>query len=167
MRSFLSLFLLLIAGAANAEDIIVPESWAGIWETTTTEMDCQTLEVINVTTTRDTLCAGDIMNPDDPDGIFTCSGTITEGTIHMECSSTVEVLPDCSLTISFVSDGTRTGGTSTGVSINSFTYTGAGCFFEDTCTRLESVSVRIGDDPGCGTSPVALASWGSLKSVYR
>ena len=167
MRSFLSLFILLIAGAANAEDIIVPESWAGIWETTTTEMDCQTLDVVNVTTTRDTLCAGDIMNPDDPDGVFTCTGTITDATIHIECSSTVEALPDCSLTISLVSDGTRTGDTSTGVSINSFTYTGAGCFFEDTCTRLESTSVRLGDDPGCEPSPVDSARWGSLKSVYR
>ena len=173
MRSFISNFLFLIAaplffvGAASADDIIVPESWAGVWETTATEKDCQTLEIISVTTTLDTLCAGDIINPEDPEGTFLCSGTMTDGAIHLECSSTVEILPDCSLTISFVSDGTRNGDNSTGVSINTFTYTGAGCFFEDTCTRLESTSVRTADDPGCGLAPVAAATWGSFKSVYR
>jgi len=166
--SILSITILfLTAGAAGAEEIIVPESWAGVWETTTIEKDCQTLEIVNETTSRDTLCAGDVMNPEDPDGLFICSGSISDGALHMECSVTTEVFPGCSLSISLVSDATRTGDTSTGVSINSFTYTGVECFFEDTCTRLESTSVRTGEDPGCGTSPIAAASWGSLKSVYR
>lgn len=77
------------------------------------------------------------------------------------------VLPDCSFTMSFVSDGTRTGDTSTGVSINTLTYTGSGCFFEDTCTRLETSSVRTSDNPDCEATPVASASWGAIKSVYR
>lgn len=159
--------LLLIAGTAGAEEITVPESWAGIWETTTVEKDCQTLEIINETTTRDTLCTGDILNPEDPDGLLICSGSISEGALHLECSATLEVLPGCSLTISFVSDATRNGDNSSGVTVNQFTYTGSGCFFEDTCTRQESTSVRVGEDPGCGTSPVDSASWGSLKSIYR
>ena len=177
MRSILvHLFLLtaaplLIVASAGAEDIIVPASWEGVWETTTTEMNCQTLEVLSVETTLDTLCAGEVMNPEDPDGgfpSFACTGTVTDDSIYMECSGTMEVLPDCSFTISFISDGTRTGDTSTGVSINTFTYTGAGClFFEDTCTRLESSSVRIGDDPGCVATPVASVRWGGLKSFYR
>ena len=176
MRSFLLhlIFLtaapFLIVATAGAEDIIIPVSWEGVWETTTTEMNCQTLEVLSVTTTLDTLCAGDVMNPEDPDGgfpSFACSGTITDDTVHMECSGTMEVLPGCSLTLSFISDGTRNGDASTGVSINTFAYVGAGCFFEDTCTRFESTSVRTDDDPGCDATPVASASWGSLKSVYR
>ena len=173
MRSIIKFFLsltaalFLIVGAAGAEDIIVPVSWEGVWEVTTTEMDCQTLEVINVSTTLDTLCAGEILNPENPDGLFICSGTVTDVALHLECSSTLDVLPDCSLTVSFVSDGTRNGDTTSGVSINTFTYTGAGCFFADTCTRLETTSVRTGDDPGCGASPVVSASWGSFKSVYR
>ncbi len=170
MKSFI-LFLivtsLLTAGAATAEDIIVPESWAGIWETTTTEMDCQTLDVISVTTTLDTLCAGDIFNPEDPEFGFVCSGSVTDVAIHLECSATVDILPDCSLSLSFVSDGTRSGETSSGVSVNAFTYTGTGCFFEDTCVRGETTSVRTGDDPDCGPTPVSETGWGSLKSIYR
>ena len=157
---------LLIVGAAGAQEIIAPESWAGIWETTTIERDCQTLAIISETTSTDTICAGDIMNPEDPDEIFTCDGSVTDGAVHMECSGTVEIMPGCSLTISFVSDGTRDGDTSSGVTINTFTYVGAACFFEDTCSRNESTSVRTGEDPGC-TTPVAGATWGSLKSVYR
>ena len=172
MKSFLTYSLIIIAaplmfvGAAGAQEIIAPESWAGIWETTTIERDCETLAIISETTSTDTICAGDIMNPEDPEGIFTCEGTITDGAVHMECSGTVEILPGCSLTISFVSDGTRDGDTSSGVTINTFTYVGAACFFEDTCSRNESTSVRTGDDPGC-TTPVAEATWGNLKSVYR
>ncbi len=158
--------LLLMAGTAGAEDIIVPESWAGIWETTTIEIDCETLVAQPAAVSLDTICAGDIMNPEDPEGIFICSGTITDETVHMECSGTVEVMPGCSLTISFESDGTRNGNSGNGVTINRSTYTGAACFFEDTCTRNETTSVRIDDDSSCAT-PVAAASWGSLKSVYR
>jgi len=160
---------LLIAGAASAQEIIAPESWAGIWETTTIERDCDTLEIIgDATTSTDTICAGDIMNPEDPEEIITCEGTINDETVHMECSGTVEILPGCSLTISFVSDGTRNGDTSSGVTISRFTYVGAACIpgIEDTCSRNESTSVRIGDDSSCVT-PVASATWGSLKSVYR
>ena len=176
MRSFLlHIFFLtsapfLILASANAEDIIVPVSWEGVWETTTTEMNCQTLEVLSVTTTLDTLCAGDVLNPADPDGefpSFECTGTVTDDTINMECSGSMEVLPDCTFTISFISEGSITGDTSTGVSVNRFTYTGAGCFFEDMCTRLETTSVRTGAASGCGTTPVTSASWGGLKSVYR
>lgn len=176
MRSFLMHLIILAAvpflvvATAGAEDIIVPESWEGVWETTTTEMNCQTLEVISVTTTLDTLCGGDVMNPEDPDGSFPsfeCTGTVTDDTVQMECSGTMEVFPGCSLTLSFNSDGTRTGDTSTGVSINTFTYTGAGCFFEDTCTRLETTSVRTGDNPDCEATPVVTASWGAIKSIYR
>jgi len=176
MRTFLSCAssliaaMLVIVGTASAEDIIVPESWAGVWETTSTERDCETLEIINVTTTLDTLCAGDIMNPQDPDGEmpdFDCNGTVTDGAVHMECSVTVEIMPGCTLTISFVSDGTMDGDTSSGVSINTFTYTGAACFFPDTCTRFETTSVRTGDDPGCGLTPVDSPSWGTLKSSFR
>jgi hypothetical protein len=170
MKSFI-LFLivtsLLTAGAATAEDIIVPESWAGIWETTTTEINCQTLDVGSVTTTMDTLCAGDILNPEDPEFGLDCSGSVTDVALHLECSATVDILPDCSLSISFVSDGTRSGETSSGVSVNTFTYTGTGCFFEDTCARRESTSVRTGDDPDCGVTPVTETRWGSLKSIYR
>ncbi len=172
MKLFLTYALLLIAaplvivGAAGAQEIIAPEGWAGIWETTTIERDCTTLEIISETTSTDTICAGDIMNPEDPDGIITCDGSATDGTVHIECSGTVEILPGCSLTISFVSDGTRNGDTSSGVTINTFTYTGSACFFEDTCSRRESTAVRIGEDPGC-TTPVAAATWGSMKSIYR
>lgn len=157
---------LLIAGAASADDIIVPESWAGIWETTTIEIDCETLEAQPATVSLDTLCAGDIMNPEDPDGIFSCIGSITDETVHLECSGTVEIMPGCSLTISFESDGTRNGDNGSGVTISRFTYTGAACFFEDTCTRNETTSIRVGYDPSCVT-PVASETWGSLKSVYR
>ena len=172
MKLFLTYALLLIAaplvivGTAGAQEIIAPESWAGIWETTTIERDCTTLEIISETTVTDTICAGDIMNPEDPDGVFTCDGSVTDATVHIECSGTVEILPGCSLTISFVSDGTINGDTSSGVTINTFTYTGAACFFEDTCSRRESTAVRTGEDPGC-TTPVAAATWGGLKSRYR
>lgn len=157
---------LLIVGAASADDIIVPENWAGIWETTSIEIDCETLVAKPATVSLDTLCAGDIMNPEDPDGIFNCTGSITGDTVHMECSGTVEVMPGCSLTISFESDGTMNGETNSGVTINRFTYVGAACFFEDTCTRTESTSIRVGFDTSCVT-PVSSETWGSLKSVYR
>jgi hypothetical protein len=176
MKTLITCTIFLIAaqclgtGTASADDIIVPESWAGIWETTTTEMDCETFEVISVSTTLDTLCAGDILNPENPDPDapeLVCTGTVTDDTIHFECSFTMEILPGCSVTFSFVSDGTRNGDTSSGVTIQTTTYTGAGCFFPDTCTRNESTSVRIGVDPGCEQTPVDSHTWGTLKSSYR
>ena len=159
----------LIAGAASADSIVVPESWAGVWETTTTERDCETLEILSVTTSVDTLCAGDTFDFEDPDGGFpdlVCDGTITDTTLHMECSGSMEVFPGCTVTFNFVSDATRNGETTEGVTVITTTFDGS-CFSDDLCFRNESTSVRLGEDPDCGPTPVDSQSWGTLKSTYR
>jgi len=165
----LTVALCLVAGVAGADTIVVPESWAGIWETTTTEMDCETREVKGVTTTTDTLCAGDILNPEDPDGEFpdlVCEGTANDTTFHLDCSGSMEIFPGCNFTLSFVSDGTRNGDNSIGVNIMTTTFDAA-CGFPGDCVRRESVAVRTSADSDCGLAPVDASSWGTLKSNYR
>lgn len=160
---------LILTGPAIAQEITIPEAWAGVWENTTTEMDCETMEIVSVTTSIDTFCAGDILNPDDPDGgllEFDCEGSADDTTYHLECTGTGEIFPGCSVTFSYVTDGTRSGNTSEGVSVQTTTYEGT-CFVEDTCTRYETTSVRLEEDPDCELTPVLSASWGSLKSNYR
>ena len=175
MRTFLSFaFLLtataaLMAGTAMAQDITIPESWAGVWETTTTEMDCVTMEVISVSTSLDTFCTGTSFIPEDPNGEFpelVCEGMADDTTIHVDCSGTLELTPDCTFTLGFLTDATRSGDTSQGVTINAMTFTGT-CFVPDSCTRREYTAVRLSDDPGCDQTPVFQASWGSIKSIYR
>jgi len=170
MKPFILLLIvasLLTAGASSAQDIVILESWAGIWETTTTEINCLTQAVVSVTTALDTLCAGNTWLADDPENIFVCNGSSTDLAVHLDCSATLDLGPECSLSMSFVSDATRDGEVATGVSVISFTYTGTGCFLPNTCVSQETSSVRTGDDPGCVATPVSEMRWGSLKSIYR
>ena len=160
---------LILTGPAIAQEITIPEAWAGVWENTVTEMDCETMEIVSVTTSIDTFCAGEAFNLEDPDGglpDFECEGSANDSSYHLECSGTMEVFPGCSITVSFVSDATFNGNTSQGVSINTISYEGD-CFLEDTCVRYETSSVRLEEDPDCELTPVLSASWGSLKSIYR
>ena len=161
---------LRLSDAMNALDIEfqVPAAWAGVWEVTDVERDCETLELVETTTGNDTLCAGDLIDLTD-DGTFEidCNGTVTDTHVDIECTGSSEEA-GCTGTFSLDLEADRDGETFSGTSITSLEFTGEGCgpFVFGFCQRIETTATRIGPQPAECAVPVETVSWSTLKARY-
>ncbi len=146
-----------------AVDIVVPQAWQGVWQTTRRTVDCATLAVLATQTYADTICAGEVyeVTPDTP-----CTGTITDDALNITCTFSEEVFPDCMVTYTQTFTGSRSGDTYTGTNVTIWDYS-AGCPLADSCQRYEWEAVRLAEDPGCRPTPVGQASWSAVKQAYR
>lgn len=174
----LSAVALLTMGAGSARAALsykVPAEWAGIWASTDSVYNCPPVTFDHVTTSEDTLCAGqDVMYGMDTSGMgftFDCTGTVTPTSIDVTCIGSGEVVAGCTMTMSMHIQGTRSGDTSVTIVTQEISYSGSapGCnLFPGSCTRTVSRATRTGAAPSayCAT-PALPQTWGSLKARYR
>ena len=151
--------------------ITVPPEWDGIWTTADSTYDC-TAGFTEYSTGKDTICGGRAYSQAPPGPVtFTCNGTSDATSIHVTCSGSSEIFPDCQATYVIQTDVTRTGETYRSVTTIDVTYsgTGEGCsLLPSSCTRDVTYGTRTGPAPldFCLTS-VKRSSWGQLKILYR
>lgn len=152
-------------------DVITPAEWGGIWDFEDEVYDCETHDLLSTEAHTDTICAGSAIEFGDPEIPFTCTGTANGNTVHVECSGSFEVIPDCVVEFTSIFDATRIGDTMEAIQTVSITYTGSGegCdFLPDHCERTESMATRVGPEPvPCNLTPVETVDWGTMKSLYR
>jgi hypothetical protein len=85
----------------------------------------------------DTLCSGQIIYDDTK---FSCTGSVSDTHIDIECSVTFPFDEGCSATFTFTLEGTRTGDTANVTSTFSQEFSPTMCaFLPDSCTRTETV----------------------------
>jgi hypothetical protein len=160
--------LVLAAPASAGELPTVPAEWQGIWEVTTTvRIPCEIGAPMQSMST-DTLCAGDVIDPTDPDGpVAECSGTATATTYALTCTAT-DTIDGCEVTIVTDFQGIRDGDT---YSQSGTVITTASdpklCGFTEFCTEYQSMGTRIAADPDCEATPTESRSWGEIKAEYR
>ena len=166
--SILALVVMLAASAIPTEAQTIPAAWAGIWEFTTDDEVCDGAFIDTYVDTT-AICPGEEFGADEEGFDLNCSGTITDTAIDVTCSASVELIPDCTMTITLTTQATRTGGTIQGTERTSFTYTGTACGpLVDECTDGTFTGVRIDPDPGaCGSTPTLPTTWGAIKAIYQ
>jgi len=166
--SVLALVVMLAASANPTEAQTIPTAWAGIWEFTTDDEVCGGAFIETYVDTS-TICPGEEFGVNEDGFDLNCSGTITDTVIDVTCSASLDILTDCTMTITLVTQGTRTGDTFQGTERTSFTYTGTACGpFTDECTDGTVSGVRLNPDPGaCGSTPALPTTWGAIKAIYR
>lgn len=150
-----------------------PPEWDGVWEVADSIYTCLGVLTGTSPATKDTLCTGQ-STYDPPPGMqvtFSCDGTATATEFHVTCSGSVEVVPDCQMTIDIRIDGTRTADTYFSVATvnTSYSGTGLGCdLIPSTCSQINSHGTRTGPAPVdyCAT-PARPSSWGEIKAHYR
>lgn len=157
----------LVASVVPTQAQTFPASWAGIWEFTTDEEECNSGPFIGTFVDTDTICAGEGFGVEE--GVpMQCTGTIDDTTIDVSCSGSLEIFTDCTMTISFAIQGTRTGDSIQGTEQFSITYTGSACgILEDECTDSTISGVRLGPEPPECSTPTIPTTWGAIKAIYR
>jgi hypothetical protein len=154
------------AASASADPVPYPEEFIGIWETTTILRDCETQILINQSTVRDTICAGDTFEFTFGEYEVNCTGTITATTVDVQCEGSFQVDPDCTGNLQITMDGTRTGDTWTSTMRMGTTYVGSSCPIPSSCIEGTSTGTRLDPNPLCNPSPVEGVTWGQLKHFY-
>jgi hypothetical protein len=151
----------------------VPPEWDGVWSVEDSVYDCTTGDLIAFVPGTDTICGGKDYGGMPPgSGIsFSCTGTADGSSVHVTCSGSIEILPDCQFNMVTTTDGTISVDSYHLVIVSNTTYTGdgTGCdFFPDRCTRTVSDGTRIGPSPTdwCAT-PTRAGTWGEVKARYR
>jgi hypothetical protein len=158
----------LAVQAAAADPIPYPDEYIGIWDITTVVRDCETQIILFQSTDRDTVCAGELFDPEFGEAQLTCTGEITQTTINLECTGSYEVEPGCIANITFTMTGTLNGDTQTTTTTIVSNYVGATCVIPSSCMSITSTGTRVNPDPGdCPPSPVEPATWGQLKQRYE
>lgn len=153
---------------AGADPIPYPDEFIGIWETTTVVRDCETQIILFQSTENDTICAGDLFDPEFGETPLTCTGTITPTAIDLHCVGSFEVEPGCTANVDFTMTGTLSGDTWTTTTRIESTYVGEACPIPSSCMSITSTATRISPDPGdCPPAPVEPATWGQLKHRYE
>jgi hypothetical protein len=150
----------------GAGGISVPPEWAGIWNTEDTTFVCNTLTVTDISSSIDTLCAGQAFDP-DPSTNWDCTGTVTSTTGDVTCTGSFS-FSGC--TINFVSHFvvTRNGDTARVIETFTTTYTPPLCAFQpDSCEETHSVYTRTGPPPPTCSTPTQRSTWGQVKVLYR
>lgn len=148
----------------------VPVEWEGAWTVIDTMYQC-TGQVMNVFTSDDTLCSGEVFYADTTATNFICTGTSTATTINLHCTGSNEVFPECNGNFDITIVGTRTADTYFTVFTSSTTFSGTGknCdLFPPQCIQINSHGTRTGPvAPGYCSTPAFQTSWGKVKSQYR
>jgi hypothetical protein len=150
-------------------EVPVPAGWDGIWDHTDSVYICGfgPLQAVRDT---DTTCVGqEFVVPIE--GGFTCTGSGTTTTFHMDCNGTTPYDVGCDIIATGTYDGTRTGSTYYAVSQINGTFSPPGC--QDpapptVCLTIHVHATRLGDAPPayCAT-PTQPSTWGSMKARYR
>ena len=147
---------------AAAQTTSFPSSWEGIWNMTTTLKDCDTGTVLNTSTAPDTICAGQSFGSSE----FVCNGTITDTSIDVTCTAISEVYPGCTVSITMVSTGTRSGNTFQGTTRLTSDYSPE-CGIPDTCMLQEISGTFVSPYQGeCTNVAIADGSWGAMKARF-
>jgi len=152
------------------EHLVVPQEWAGIWQSNFTVYDCDSGFELFSDAQLDTLCTGTPFIVDGDDDIeFICTGTVDATSVDIECSGSTIVGPDCTMEMVWTTVGTRDGDTMTSTTTLTMTQVGSGCEGPTVfCTRMETTGTRIGSEPEeCGFAPVDVTDWSTIKGLYR
>jgi hypothetical protein len=151
--------------------IVIPAEWSGIWSSIDSTYDCEGV-LQGVGASLDTLCAGTELTFDEAEGFaLDCTGSADANGVDMTCTYSEEIVTDCTLTVTFILEGTRTGDSYVVTNTVSFDYAGTAIecgFIPDSCTRTVLRATRIAPEPAayCAT-PVEASTWGRVKSQYR
>ena len=158
-----------IAGGGGS--IVIPVEWGGIWAVEDSSYDCNGL-FDTVEAGSDTLCPGaSVMDSGESPIQMNCTGSADATTVNVTCSGSMEIMPDCQMTITTTLHGTRTGETYFVVSTQEITYSGTApeCgLVQGSCTQTNSHGTRTEPTPTqyCQT-PAIPTTWGKLKVRYR
>jgi hypothetical protein len=152
----------------GTREIIMPAEWAGIWQTQTDKVDCETLAVLHSSTVDDTTCAGDVFSYDSGEGDFTCTESVNGNTVSISCSGQFPLDEGCDIVSQFDLTITRNGDSFEGVQILTQTTQGEGCEFPfSMCDRYELTGTRIGPPPASCVTPVETRAWSTIKVLYN
>lgn len=166
MRTLMATLVLglIVAGTVPAAAQTVPASWAGIWEFTTVDSECDG-PFIDTYVDTDTLCAGEELLNEEEGVTLECTGSVDDTTIDLVCSAS-ETEGPCTTTITFTIQGTRTGDTFSGTETTEITFSGCGPI-PDQCIEGTVTGVRTGGEPPeCVSTATVPASWGTIKTRY-
>ena len=161
-----------LGGALRIMDgsVPVPTEWDGVWTGTDSTYDCLNgLVLKEVSTSADTICGGSAFTQGSTE--FQCNGTADATSIHVICTWSFEVFPDCTALVEIHFDATRNANTIVAVvtSTTTTTGTGEGCdLYPPNCTRIVTRGTRTGAAPTeyCLTA-TKRTTWGKLKILYR
>lgn len=138
-----------------------------MWEIHTIQAECGSGEVLSEVTILDTICVGDAYEQDDPEGMLSCTTTITSTTIESTCSGSVESFPaGCVYTLLSTFSAERAGDVVTGSGTTTTSFTEA-CGLDSVCVAITYEAMRVGGASACDGTPVVPASWGGVKATYR
>ena len=152
------------------EHLVVPQEWAGIWQSNFTVYDCDSGFELFSDAQLDTLCTGTPFIGDEGDDIeFICSGTVDATSADIQCTGSTVVGPDCTAEVVWTMVGTRDGNSMTSTTTFTMTQEGSGCEGPAVfCIRTEMSGERIGSEPEeCGFAPVDATDWSTIKGLYR
>ena len=153
---------------AAAGSTTVPAAWAGVWSFEDDDYDCDTNMLLSSDVSADTLCTNEQIFEDPGVAGWSCSGTVSDTSIDINCSGSEEVDTGCTLDFVYTLTATRVGDTLLATVTIGRTFTPTGCgFLPDFCLRTESTGTRIGPEPPNCTTAVAPSTWGRTKSQYR
>ena len=149
-----------------------PPEWDGVWDVVDSTYDCLGV-LTGKSSSTDTLCAGQ-STYDPPAGTpvtFSCDGTATATEVHIVCTGSAQIIPDCQLTFVIHVDAYLTAETYFSVTNLNASYSGTaeGCdLLPGICQQINSHGERTGPAPVdyCAT-PARPSSWGEIKAHYR
>lgn len=143
-------------------------AWAGVWDLTITQKDCDTGDTLQIVAEQDTICTGNTINTDPGSFSITCDGTSDDTNFNVTCTGSSEVITDCIATFTYTVDGTRSGDNMSATSRITIVYSGTACSgIADFCQDSVISGTRTGPEPpDCGLTPVLPATWGRLKARY-
>lgn len=149
-----------------AADVPVPAGWDGIFEHTDSIYICG-FGPLTASTDTDTVCVGKDFAP-PVEGTFTCTGSSTSTTFHIDCSGTTPFAPGCDLLVTGTYDGVKNGSGYDAVGQITGTDSPPGCAGGSICLTVHVHATRLGDAPPayCAT-PTVPRTWGSVKATYR
>jgi hypothetical protein len=150
----------------------IPPEWAGVWAVEDSTYNCLGA-LTGTSSTEDTVCVGQgaYEPPPGTPVTFTCDGTATATEVHMICTGSAEIMPDCQMNMEIRIDAILTSDAYFSVTTITTSYAGTatGCdLIPGNCTQINSHGTRTGPAPTdyCAT-PVQPSSWGAIKAHYR
>jgi hypothetical protein len=156
-----------------SSSVPVPPEWSGIWDVTDSTYDCSGV-LTGTSSDPETLCTGQSVQPPSTGSPVTidCTGTATATELHMVCTGSAAIMPDCQLDLVMHIDIVRTADTYFSILTMTTSYSGTaeGCdLLPGNCMQINSHGIRTGAAPAdfCAGVPTRPASWGQVKAHYR
>jgi len=144
----------------------IPAGWDGIYDHLDSVYICG-FGVLQTSRDTDTVCVNQEFQP-PLEGSFTCTGSSTSTTFHVDCNGTSPFAPGCDLNITGTYDGVKNGTGYDAVGQITGTDNPPGCVGGTICLTIHVHATRLGDSPPayCAT-PTLPRTWGSVKATYR